>query len=65
MVEQKKGLKRDPIDKFYTKETIVDKCINLIKNFIVIDNKDLIIEPSAGNGAFISKIKTLSDNYKF
>jgi predicted RNA methylase len=63
--EQNKGLKRNTIDKFYTKDTVVSLCIDLVKNFIVIENNDLIIEPSAGNGAFIKEIKTLSDNYKF
>lgn len=62
---QKKGLKRNIIDKFYTKTTIVDQCIKNIKKFITINENDIIIEPSAGNGAFIKKIKTLSNNYKF
>ena len=61
----KKGLKRNTIDKYYTKTSIVDLCINYIKDYICIDKSDLIIEPSAGNGAFISNIKLLSDNYKF
>ena len=60
------GLKRNTIDKFYTKVSIVNLCINYIKQYLKINKKDdLIIEPSAGNGAFISAIKTLSDNYKF
>ena len=63
--EQTKGLKRDTIDKFYTKETVVILCSDLIKNFVDIGENDLIIEPSAGNGAFISEIKKLSKNYKF
>lgn len=61
----KKGLKRNTIDKYYTKNSIVDLCINYIKEYICIEKADLIIEPSAGNGAFISNIKMLSDNYKF
>jgi hypothetical protein len=61
----KTGLNRDLIDKFYTKSTIVDDCIKSIKTNITIDKPDLIIEPSAGNGAFISGIKTLSNNYRF
>ena len=64
-VKQKKGLKRNTIDKFYTKNTVVENCINLVKNYINISNNDLIIEPSAGNGSFIEYIKTLSTNYKF
>lgn len=62
---QKKGLKRNTIDKFYTKHNIVEQCIKLIKKYIYISNNDLIIEPSAGNGAFINDIKEISKNYKF
>lgn len=63
---QNKGLKRNIIDKYYTKDIIVKLCIDLFKNNIDIDvNNDLIIEPSAGNGSFISDIKLLSKNYKF
>ncbi len=65
MKKQETGLKRDTIDKFYTKKEIVDKCIKSIKKYIDFDNNDLIIEPSAGNGSFIEKIKKLSNNYKF
>ena len=63
--KQNKGLKRNTIDKYYTKAEIVEICIKLIKEHINISKEDLIIEPSAGNGSFINKIKTLSDNYKF
>jgi predicted RNA methylase len=59
------GLNRNIIDKFYTKDTIVKLCINFIKDNIIINNDDLIIEPSAGNGAFINEIKLLSNNYLF
>lgn len=63
---QNKGLKRNIIDKYYTKDIIVKLCIDLFKNNIDIDvNNDLIIEPSAGNGSFISDIKLLSKHYKF
>jgi len=62
---QTKGLKRNTIDKFYTKKNIVEMCMNLIKDNIRISKKDLIIEPSAGNGSFIENIKTLTNNYKF
>ncbi len=60
------GLNRNLIDKFYTKENIVNFCIELINKHIDINkNNDLIIEPSAGNGVFISSIKKLSNNYLF
>ena len=62
---QKKWLKRNTIDKYYTKPDIVEQCINLIKQYLVISKNDLIIEPSAGNGAFISNIKKLSNHFKF
>ena len=62
---QKKGLKRDCIDKYYTNDEIVELCIYNIKKYLTIDDNDLIIEPSAGNGSFINHIKSLTDNYKF
>ena len=63
---QSKGLKRNTIDKYYTKKTIADLCIDVIKHKISISKKqDLIIEPSAGNGAFIPQIKKLCKNFKF
>ncbi len=33
--KQKKGLKRNTIDKYYTKPDIVDKCIELIKKILI------------------------------
>jgi hypothetical protein len=63
--KQETGLQRDTIDKFYTKNDIVEDCKNIIINQIKIKQNDLIIEPSAGNGAFIKIIKELSKNYKF
>ncbi len=62
---QQIGLNRNTIDKYYTKSSVVDKCIKKIKKYINISNDDLIIEPSAGNGAFVNGIKSLSNNYKF
>jgi hypothetical protein len=60
------GLKRDTIDKYYTKQSVVDLCIEYIRQYINIDTKnDLIIEPSAGNGAFIPGIKSLSSKFLF
>jgi predicted RNA methylase len=59
------GLKRDTIDKYYTKESVVNTCLEYIKQYLNIQQSDLIIEPSAGNGAFISGIKLLSNNYLF
>lgn len=64
-IKQKKGLTRNTIDKFYTKNEIVKECINYIKKNIDISISDLIIEPSAGSGVFIPFIKTLSNNNLF
>lgn len=62
---QNTGLKRNTIDKFYTSNNIVKWCIKMIKEKLNINENDLCIEPSAGNGSFINDIKTLSNNYVF
>ena len=62
---QTKGLNRNTIDKYYTKDNIVEMCLNFVKKYIEITSDDLIIEPSAGNGSFISGIKSLSNNFRF
>ena len=60
------GLKRDTIDKFYTNNNIVDLCFEyILTNLEINKENDLIVEPSAGNGAFISKIKENCNNYQF
>ena len=59
------GLNRNQIDKYYTKEPVANNCLALIKKHINLDPSSLIIEPSAGNGVFITGIKTLSNNYRF
>lgn len=49
------GKNRISTDKFYTNENIVDICF---KHFIpFIDDSALLIEPSAGNGAFLTHLK--------
>ena len=62
---QKKGLNRNTIDKYYTKDSIVEMCITCVKKYIDIKAEDLVIEPSAGNGSFITGIKSLSSNCMF
>lgn len=59
--KQSVGLKRNTIDKYYTKLEIVNLCLTEIKKYIDISSNDLIIEPSAGNGSFIQGIKELSN----
>jgi len=63
--KQLKGLNRNTIDKYYTKDIVVELCLSLVKKYIQINTDDLIIEPSAGNGSFISGIKSLTNNFKF
>ena len=58
-------MNRNTIDKYYTKDIVVNLCINNIKKYIEINHNDLIIEPSAGNGSFITAIKLISNNFKF
>tara|TARA_B100001093_G_C26840249_1_gene1020221 strand:- start:1873 stop:2745 length:873 start_codon:yes stop_codon:yes gene_type:complete len=63
---QDSGLKRNTLDKFYTKPQLVDDCINNISKFIIIDKKnDIVIEPSAGDGSFINSIKNICENTMF
>jgi len=65
IMKQTVGLKRNTSDKFYTNPSTVEICLNVIKQYLHILPNDLIIEPSAGNGAFINGIKTLSNHYRF
>ena len=64
-IKQTKGLTRNTIDKYYTKDSVVELCLNLVKKYLQINADDLIIEPSAGNGAFIPGIKSLTGNFEF
>ena len=66
MTHQKKGLSRNTIDKFYTNAETVEKIIDIVTKSVNINyNSDTIIEPSAGNGAFIRNIKKLAKNTVF
>ena len=48
------------LDKFYTKPEIAKYCIDIFKQY----SKGIIIEPSAGNGAFSSQIDCLAYDIK-
>lgn len=66
MSKQQVGLKRNTIDKYYTNDKAVNYCFNLIKQYLDIDyENDMVIEPSAGNGAFINVIKQITKNNLF
>ena len=62
---QTKGLKRNTLDKYYTKEIIANMCLILVKKYIQIKGDSLIIEPSAGNGSFIKGITQLTNHFRF
>ena len=59
------GLKRKTIEKYYTSDKTVKKCIDLIRKNLPINKNDLCVEPSAGNGSFIKHIKSNFENYQF
>ena len=61
-VKQNKLLRKDIsnlTEMYYTKPEIVEKICNVAREKIGITETDLIIEPSAGNGAFVDHIKSL------
>lgn len=60
-----KGLKRNTIDKFYTKESIAKKCFDVFIEAVDPNESDLVIEPSAGNGSFVNLIKLKFSNHLF
>jgi hypothetical protein len=62
---QRKGLKRNDIDKFYTAPNIASMCVDIFKSNVNPSIIDIIIEPSAGDGAFIPSIKKLTNHCKF
>lgn len=51
-------------DKYYTSNEVVEKCWNIIKETIDLNEVTEIIESSAGNGAWIDKIKETGIPYK-
>ena len=55
-MNDKTGLKRNVIDKFYTKPEVVVKCLKEFKKVKIDNSVDLVIEPSAGNGSFTSQL---------
>ena len=53
-----------PLDKYYTSDEVVNKCWEILKETIDFDEITEIIESSAGNGAWIDKIKETNIDYK-
>lgn len=61
MSKQEKGLKRNTVDKYYTCIDAVNTCISYIESHIRIGyDTDLVVEPSAGNGAFVAALKRMA-----
>ena len=56
---QKKGLRRNTIDKYYTSPIIAQQCIDLFRTHVDIRPQDVVVEPSAGAGAFLPSIRAL------
>jgi len=63
--KQNIGLRRNTIDKYYTSQNAVNFCMDLLKDKTSICDEDLIIEPSAGNGAFAERINEMCSNVLF
>lgn len=42
------------MDQFYTKPEISEKCMNILKNKINLDEYDIMFEPSGGTGSFFN-----------
>jgi hypothetical protein len=59
------GLSRDTIDKFYTSPAVVSQCLARFTEEVKISPEDLLLEPSAGDGAFIAGLKALGAETRF
>ena len=53
-----------PLDKYYTSSEVVEKCWEILKETINLDEVSEIIESSAGNGAWLDKIKETGIEWK-
>jgi hypothetical protein len=51
---------KDKLDKFYTKPFVSRLCVDAFTSTVVLQEQDLIVEPSAGNGSFIEPLKNLN-----
>lgn len=52
--------KKVVLDQFYTHPNVVNECLTIWDNIITLTNNDLVIEPSAGTGAFSSNINCIA-----
>lgn len=60
---------KNPNDKYYTQPSEVKKVMEIVRKYIPLEEITEIIEPAAGDGAFIEEIKKLAEElnvpYKF
>jgi predicted RNA methylase len=56
------GLKRNDLDKFYTKKEVARECINDFFRIVHPSINDMIVEPSAGNGSFSKQLEFFTEN---
>jgi hypothetical protein len=47
------------LDKFYTKSSVAQQCVIAFNENVKVSEKDLIVEPSAGNGSFIQSLEEI------
>jgi hypothetical protein len=64
-MKQTRILRSNTIDKFNTNQDVANLCIEYIKKYVIPDDFDLIIEPNAGDGAFIAGCKSLTYKQHF
>ena len=56
------GLRRSGNEKFYTRDAIAKQCVTDLVKVVTIDpDKDLLLEPSAGSGAFLPHLERLAN----
>ena len=65
MSNQTTGLNRSGNDTFFTKKEVASQCVEFTKKFIDYKSNNVIVEPSAGDGAFIEPIKQLDTTHIF
>jgi predicted RNA methylase len=58
ILKPEQPMNNSQLDKFYTIPIISEKCLHTIESFYSWSNWDLVIEPSAGNGSFLTRIPT-------
>ena len=60
--ERSTGLHRSGNEKFYTRDVIAKECVADLAQVVMIDpDTDLLLEPSAGSGAFLPHLEPLAN----